>query len=384
MLIDVTRLTDRLMRGRLPTGVDRVSLQYVRQYGDGAQALIRFAGRWVVLGQRVSADLFAHLQSVPEHFAQRVRWQVARHLPLPMPRGLSGRLLLNTGHSGLDKPDYGKRIERHDLKAVFFVHDLIPISHPEYCRPGEDARHRQRVDTVLRHGHAVVVNSRFTRDTLQNYADQSRLRVPPWVMAPLATPEWVDSASPAPLDTPYFVMLGTIEPRKNHLLILHVWRELVERMGNAAPRLVLIGQRGWECENAVDMLDRCGALRGFVIERPACPDAELHAWLKHARALLFPSFVEGFGMPLVEALDLGVPVIASDIPAFREVAGDIPDYVSPIDGAGWLALIASYTSFDSAPRQAQIERMSGFRAPTWDAHFEVVDRLLEEVDARHA
>jgi glycosyltransferase involved in cell wall biosynthesis len=381
MLIDVTRLVDRQLQGMLPTGVDRVSLQYVSRYGADALALIRYAGRWLILNKIDSAGIFADLLTVPENFAWRVRWLVAKYLLLPMPRGLAGRQLLNTGHSGLDKPDYGLRIKQYGLKAVLFVHDLIPITHPEYCRPGEDERHRRRVDTVLTHGHAIVVNSRFTGDVLQAYADHRQLPVPPWVVAPLASPRWPVRAEPTPLDTPYFVMLGTIEPRKNHLLILHVWRELVERLGKRAPRLVLIGQRGWECENVVDMLDRCEAMRGYVIEHPTCPDADLHAWLKHARALLFPSFVEGFGMPLVEALGLGLPVIASDLPAFREVAGNIPDYVSPIDGAGWMAMVTAYMLDECTQRQAQIERMADFQAPTWEAHFAAVDRLLEEVGA---
>src|SRR5580698_988440 len=99
------------------------------------------------------------------------------------------------------------------------------------------------------------------------------------------------------ISEPYFVILGTIEPRKNHWLLLQVWRRLVERLGDRTPRLVVIGQRGWECENAVDMLERCEELRGVVTELPACPDVELTSYLRHARALLFPSFAEGYGMP---------------------------------------------------------------------------------------
>ena len=67
----------------------------------------------------------------------------------------------------------------------------------------------------------------------------------------------------SPYCPPYFVVLGTIEPRKNHNLLFRVWRKLVEDMGDRAPRLVLIGRRGWECENAVDILERSEILRGF-------------------------------------------------------------------------------------------------------------------------
>jgi glycosyltransferase involved in cell wall biosynthesis len=92
-----------------------------------------------------------------------------------------------------------------------------------------------------------------------------------------------------------------------------------------------------------------------------------------------PSFAEGFGLPVVEALAAGVPVIASDLPAFRELAGDIPEYADPLDGARWLELVREYARPDSARRAAQLERIRGFRAPTWKEHFAIVDNFLDSL-----
>ena len=89
--------------------------------------------------------------------------------------------------------------------------------------------------------------------------------------------------------------LGTIEPRKNHLLLLHLWRELAEALGDAAPKLLLIGRRGWENENILDLLERCPALQGKVMEYAGLPDAAVAGLLPGARALLFPPFAGGFG-----------------------------------------------------------------------------------------
>jgi glycosyltransferase involved in cell wall biosynthesis len=182
-----------------------------------------------------------------------------------------------------------------------------------------------------------------------------------------------------PREAPYFVVLGTIEPRKNHRLLLNLWRELVARLGPATPHLVLIGRRGWECENVVDMLERCDALRGHVHEVPGCTDATLAQYLQHARALLFPSFAEGFGMPLVEALLMGTPVVASTLPVFREIAGAVPDYLGPLDGPGWTQAVLDYAADPSPRRDAQLQRMQGFRMPTWQAHFAQVEQLLEQL-----
>ena len=116
-----------------------------------------------------------------------------------------------------------------------------------------------------------------------------------------------------------------------------------------------------------------------MIERGGCDDDELSTWLHHARALLFPSFVEGYGMPLAEALAHGVPVIASDLPVFREIAGEIPDYLDPLDGPAWCRHVLDYAREGSPARAAQIARMKGYAAPSWEEHFARVVPFVEAI-----
>src|SRR5205823_1812943 len=127
------------------------------------------------------------------------------------------------------------------------------------------------------------------------------------------------AAADAPIRAavPYFVVLSTIEPRKNHELLLRLWQRLAERHGAAAPRLVLVGHRGWENDAVFKLLDSLRGNSPHVVECPDLDDAALAAVLRGARALLSPSFAEGFGLPVVEALALGTPAIASDIAAHR-------------------------------------------------------------------
>ncbi|SOT40912.1 Glycosyl transferase, group 1 [Burkholderia cenocepacia] len=286
-------------------------------------------------------------------------------------------VLLHTSHNGMEHLRYYATMKRRKIRPVFMVHDLIPLTHAEYCRPGVGTIHRLRIHTALQHAAGLIANSEATLASLHAEAHDAGLPTPPSVVAKLAPGvESATSTSP-PLREPYFVMLGTIEPRKNHWFILHVWRRLVEQLGREAPKLVIVGRRGWECENVVDMLERCMPLRDSVIEESDCSDERLLAWLQHARALLFPSFVEGYGMPLVEALTLGVPVLASDLPVFHEIAADSPDYIDPLDGPGWLARIHAYSHPDSIERAMQLARISGFRPPTWAEHFRQVDDFLE-------
>ncbi len=383
ILIDVTRLLGRFMKGRLPTGVDRVSLAYLRHYGLRARAVARWAGQSFVLPPRESGQIFHMLLSPEERFRHSAWLLLAKGAASGWQgRKGVGQFLFNTGHSGLEQPGYPALLKRQGVRPLFFVHDLIPITHPEYCRPGEHVRHARRMDNVLDLADGIIANSQATLDGLADYARASGKAMPPAVVALLAPGlEAAPPAAAAPAAPPYFVALGTIEPRKNHLLLLQLWRHLVERLGEAAPRLLVIGQRGWECENAVDLLERCAALRGVVSEIPRCADAELADYLRHAQALLFPSFAEGYGLPLAEALALGVPAIASDLPAFREIAGDVPEYLDPLDGKGWGAAIMAYAQPGSPQRAAQLRRLAGFQPPTWDGHFAIVDEFLERLDA---
>jgi hypothetical protein len=149
-----------------------------------------------------------------------------------------------------------------------------------------------------------------------------------------------------------------------------------EQHPSPPPHLVLIGQRGWGFDNVVDLLKHSPALRGLVHEVSACSDGALATYLHHSQALLFPSFAEGFGMPIAEALACGVPVIASDLPVFREFAGEIPEYIAPLDGRRWLEVIRDYAQPASPMRTAQLSRAARFQPPTWNAHFQAVDLLL--------
>jgi glycosyltransferase involved in cell wall biosynthesis len=378
LVIDATRLTRRALKGQIPTGIDRASLAYIEHYAADAQALVTWLWWAFILPRGASRRLWALLLAPSTGSrAELVLVLVWGALvSVVFVRRTEGQILLNTAHSGLEHGGYRWVLSRYRFKPVFLIHDLIPVTHPEYCRPGQRDRHATRIRTALERGAGLIANSQATLKVLTEHAGQIRASMPTAVAAPLASSLRRAAPGGRPVAGPYFVILGTIEARKNHWMLLKVWRQLVERFGAAAPKLVIIGKRGWECENVFDLLDRCESLRGFVIEHSSCTDAELNNYLHHSQALLYPSFAEGYGLALVEALTLGVPVIVSDLPAFREVGGAVPEYVDPLDGRRWAELVLEYARPDSRSRAAQLERLTHFEQPTWSAHFAIVDQLL--------
>ncbi len=142
---------------------------------------------------------------------------------------------------------------------------------------------------------------------------------------------------------------------------------------------MIIGRRGWECDHVVDLLERCEKLKGYVIELSDCSDTQLANILLFSNALLFPSLTEGFGLPITEALQLKVPVIASDLAVFKEFAHEVPEYLDPLDSLAWHQLILEYMDAQHPKRQAQIARMQSLTLPTWKTHFEKVDALIKRL-----
>ena len=382
ILIDISRLFYRRLHRLLPTGIDRVSQEYVRHYAYRARAVLSLDRFSAVLSARDSAAAFDFLldQHSPDFPTAGRLIAKACFCGWAGRQETEGAYVFNTGHAGLENRGYVSMWRRRG-RPIFVINDLIPITHPEYVGAGGRARHLARIHNTITMAHGIIAISHDTLDALQRFADTAGLSLPPAVVAPLASGLPQLQPQDRPFNEPYFVMLGTIEPRKNHWMLLQLWRRLVETRGPAAPKLVVIGQRGWECENVVDLLERCEQLRGFVFELNCCSDQELITFLHHAQALLFSSFAEGYGLPLVEALSLKTPVIASNLPVFNEIAGDVPEYADPLDGKRWMDLINDYASPGSALRAAQLRRIGSFQPTSWKEHFMAVDNFLGSLES---
>jgi glycosyltransferase involved in cell wall biosynthesis len=382
LLLDVSRLVWRFWRGGLPTGIDRVCLAYVEHFRGRAKAVMQRRGQYYILSARHSHRLFDLFSGGPRSFrrdftslALRAGLSARRH------PDRAGLLYLNIGHTGLDEPTLPRWIARNGLRAIFLIHDLIPLTHPEYCRPGEYEKHRKRIDNVLARAEGIIGNSQSTIDQLASYAAERNAALPATVAALIAGSAAPSNITPATFRRPHFIVVGTIEGRKNHRLLLHIWRRLAATHGKNAPLLVVAGQRGWEADQAIAMLDHAIDLKDHVMEYGACDDERLAGLIAGARALLMPSFTEGFGLPVAEALRLGTPVIASDLPVFREFAGEIPTYLDPIDELAWEATIREFAG-DSVERARQLEAMRGYHPPDWQSHFRIVEEWLGSLLSR--
>lgn len=406
ILFDATRLA---MRGRRnsPTGIDRVVLAYARWLVSRPDLEIvpvaTWGGKLMPLRPGCLPGLVARAQAMStESGVKETRWNALRNA-LEMdaapdwglrPFAKSGKsdrklaegvetiwlfmggkleprpgdIYLNVSHSGLESPDLLERLVAQGVAPVVMVHDLIPLTHPEFCGPNAGDKHESRMRGLLKYAALVLVNSSTTAEDLGRYASQRGLRQPAIEVALLGLEKaFLCERADRTTRRPYFVAVGTIEARKNLAFLLTAWRRLAEMMGPKAPQLVLVGRRGWENEAVIDHLDRSSAVRKLVHEISDLTDEQVAALIRGARALLAPSLAEGFDLPVIEALTLGAPVIASDIPVHRELA-HAARLIDPLDGLGWIEAIRS--ACDRPPRRPNRP------AYTWDDHFKIVAQAL--------
>ena len=289
----------------------------------------------------------------------------SRHAaPLP-----DADLYLNVGHTTLQDPTALQDLQAAGIARVVLIHDLIPVTHPEFCRPGDGDKHRDRVVNTLRHASQVIVNSAYTGQELQAFAQRENLPQPPIHVAHLGLEPAFAAGDAVAAPRPYFVHVGTIEARKNLALLLTLWRRLEERLGDRTPSLVLVGRYGWENEAVLDHLQRSPNLQGVVHQASNLSDAVLARLMRGARAVLAPSSVEGYDLPAVEACAMGLHLIASDIPPHRELTPGA-ELIDPLDGLGWLDAIerASTAAASAPPAYAA----PAYTAPDWTAHFAIV------------
>lgn len=412
ILFDLDQLIHRL-KSYTPTGIDRVTIRYLHHFVSnpdryktfGVQVYSRtcyLIDEGLVTGLcQLLFDVWIGASVSQAEFNDRaVALQQAFRKAVPAdPDGewpLDGKLLelrrrlpdsefiyVNAGQNGFAQ--LSELVFMRNLlkaKVVTFVHDTIPIDFREYIELDDADRKAKIILNIGAHSDLVIVNSTSTRDDLTRHLTAAGIPVPPIKIIFIGVEDkFLELAASAPgasdgQSDPYFVMVGTVEPRKNHLLLLNIWRQLASSGIQDLPKLVIIGARGWNNQNVFDMLDKCVPLKPHVIERHNLSDEEIVSILKGALAILYPPFYEGWGMPLAEALSAGVPAVASDIPVFHECSQGKALFLDPLDGPGWKTAILEMALPDSALLK-QLKSLAGEYKPNlWSVHFAQLDGVL--------
>ncbi|NML42702.1 glycosyltransferase family 4 protein [Ramlibacter sp. G-1-2-2] len=221
-----------------------------------------------------------------------------------------------------------RRARAQGAVVVPLIHDLMPIEAPEFCVPWVRNAFNYWLQDAVGTSDALLCNSASTEQALRAHAQKRGWRLPPTAHIRLGSdpaPQLAGEVRPALRDflarpAPAYATVGSLEPKKNHRLLLRSC-EALWAQGETFGLLVL-GRRTPECADVAQRLAALAARGCPVLALHDANDAEIAYAYQHARALVLPSLFEGFGLPLVEARTRGCRVLASDIPAFRELADD--------------------------------------------------------------
>jgi glycosyltransferase involved in cell wall biosynthesis len=248
-------------------------------------------------------------------------------------------IYLNVGQIGLAVPLLFDWLDnRPDITSVFMLHDVIPLEYPQYVAASSVRHHARMVQSAARHAHGLIVTTRHAEQTVTAALGQRGRTAIPTLVRGLPLPSvFADGGTGHPhlRSIRYFVVCGTIEPRKNHKLLLDIWQRLVAHLGDQAPHLVIVGSPGWSARELLKPLETDAALRAHVHHVSGLSSPALKQLMIGSAGLLMPSFAEGFGLPVLEANAMGVPTIASDIAAHREIANARTILLSPHDDTAW-------------------------------------------------
>lgn len=269
--------------------------------------------------------------------------------------------------------------------SVVTIHDLSYLVTPEHAHPDLRRYLMQAVPRALDRATGVVAVSQTTADDLTRHYDipPERIAVIPNGVDPLfspPTPEMIRRVH-AQLEVrcPYFIIVGTIEPRKNHTTLLKAFARVHEAFPEAS--LLIVGRLGWLADPIVAEID--AAARDLPVRIfYQIDDRLLPGLYAGSTALVYPSWYEGFGLPVVEAMGSGAAVITSDHGALAEVAGDAA-LLAPAGDPDALAAMMCRVLEDDALR-ADLVRRGQERAAqfTWDAaadaHLAMYRRVVEQ------
>jgi glycosyltransferase involved in cell wall biosynthesis len=274
------------------------------------------------------------------------------------------------------------------IEKVYTVHDIIPIIHPEYFSSPFNERVLKEVIDNIRIDDSVISVSESTKHDIVNY--RAELKESKIIVSPLGASEKFHKVA----DTlkieqtkskykinceKYLLSVCTIEPRKNISELLKAYKWLLENSPGFNLKLVLIGNRGWSSDKLFEDIEEINLnhhspiiLTGFV------PDEDLAALYSGALMFVYPSLYEGFGLPVLEAMQCGLPVIASKVSSLPEVVGDAGLLIDPSDNVALANAILILNNNDSL-RQTFIEKsLARAKNYSWVATSKIIAEVLRQ------
>ncbi|MCI4677315.1 glycosyltransferase [Rhodoblastus acidophilus] len=285
--------------------------------------------------------------------------------------------------------DMVRRLRESGVGFVVFIHDLIQISHPEYVHEAATLAFRRALIDVLTLANGVLTNSEFVAEDVRNFM-RTRMNFEIPVQAVVLATELASPDNESHvlseevkdiLSEPYVLSVSTIEVRKNHMYIVRLWEKLIANKAQNIPNLVFVGKIGWDIEQFTNYLANSNQLGGRLRVVHGVTDFELSELYRHAMFTMFPSFVEGFGLPVGESLAYGKPCVSSNRASMPEVGGKFARYINPDDVNEGYELVRDLLDHPDKLQSWTQEVVNGYAPKRWQTfaseYFDALTTICE-------
>ncbi len=282
-------------------------------------------------------------------------------------------------------------IKKQGCKILVQVYDIIPISHPQFCHDRTVYLFSDYISAHIKFSDRIIVNANATKNSIKKLADKCGINMPECNVIPLGADFSTDTVIRSEeLDErvkeiseigKYVLMVGTLEPRKNHKLVLDAFegngfktsdsKSLKEQGFN----LVIAGRIGWNMEEFVETLRNLPEYNKRIFHLEKASDKELIHLYQNASYLIFASYEEGFGLPIIEALVRGARVVCADVPVLREVGGEYCIWFKQGEAEDLARKVCAAETGKLEPNK--MVKRDGFEYFRWN---EVVERVIDALD----
>ncbi len=255
-------------------------------------------------------------------------------------------------------------------KRVTVIHDLSPINHPRFHPWLSTFMHKRFIKRILEKTDLIIVNSETTKQEVSEFNPALKNKI--CVLYPIIeTEKKVNSIGCRKLEDPYLLSVGTIEPRKNYEFLIDVYTKFAEREPQF--KLVILGADGWKNKSFYNKLKALNnpniILTGYVSSE------DKQSWYKHAAAYLSPSYYEGFGLPVLEAMSFDLPLFLSNISAYQEIGSPVAQLLE-MELSAWSKALVSNLGDKKPALQGHLDKLKNKREAQSKALKNAIDSLM--------
>lgn len=304
------------------------------------------------------------------------------HLRVTIPAGSVFMDLEPAWHNPAGRDVLLPELRARGVRIVTVVADVMPEVYPQWFDTRVAGLFRVWLHAHLAHTSLALAISADTASELAKVAERDGFAVPPTIVIPMGA-DFAEPEAPSPVALPsamgrFLLVVGTVEPRKNHALAL----DLLDRLTGDYPDLglVIVGKRGWLIAETAERIHSHPLWEQRLVWLSGIGDDQLTWLYEHAFLAIAPSFSEGLGLPVMEALRNGVPTISSTGGALPEAGGDVAEYAAPEDPDTWEKLIRAHLD-DRGHHQRARARAAAHEPSSWKATGVAVRRALSALTA---